>query len=173
MPPENPSTGRPFPRHFPGADFCAVRRFLGVYQEFLHPRETLRSQSLCKRLKGDIRCVPGELSATQTQIGIMTTANFYVPAAPLQSDLQLTKELPLFAKEQPSFTRRKLEAEPEKRLWKICAKAASPRLSGFERIALLVFGASGFVALACCVFEWLQLSNSGSLDQVVRVLLTR
>ena len=103
----------------------------------------------------------------------MTTANFYIPSAPLQSDLQLTKERPQFAIKQPSFTRRKVEAEPETRLWKICAKAASPRLSGFERIALLVFGASGFVALACCVFEWLQLSSSGSLDQVVHALLTR
>ena len=103
----------------------------------------------------------------------MTTTDFYVPAAPLQSDWELTKVRPQVAKKIPSFTRRKVEAEPETRLWKISAEAASPRLSGLERIALLVFGASALVALACCVFEWLQLSNTGSLDQVVRALLTR
>jgi hypothetical protein len=117
--------------------------------------------------------VPGELSATQTQIGIMTTADFYVPSAPLKSDLQLTKERPQFAKKQPSFTRCKVEAEPETRLWKISAQGAPLRLGAVEWIALLVFGASAICVLACCVFEWLQLSGSGSLDQVARALLNR
>jgi hypothetical protein len=103
----------------------------------------------------------------------MTTADFYVSAAPLQSELQLTKERPQVAKKEPSFTPRKVEAEPETRLWKICAQAAPPRLGAAEWIALLLFGASAICVLACCVFEWIQLSNSGSLDQVVRALLTR
>ena len=98
----------------------------------------------------------------------MTTADFYVLA-----DRELTKERPQVANKQPSFARCKVEAEPETRLWKISAEAASPRLSRFERIALLVFGASAFVALACCAFEWFHLFNSGALDHTVRALLTR
>lgn len=35
-------------------------------------------------------------------------------------------------------TRSKAEAEPEARLWKVCAEAASPRLGGFEWVAFLV-----------------------------------
>ena len=103
----------------------------------------------------------------------MKTTDFYILAAPLQSDQELTEEARRLAIKQPSFTRRKVEAEPETRLWKICAQAAPPRLGAAEWIALLIFGASTICILACCVFEWLQLSNSGSLDQVVRALLTR
>lgn len=101
------------------------------------------------------------------------TANYYVLAEPLKSDRELREEQPWVATEQLSFTRSKIEAEPEARLWKICAEAAPPRLNLFEWIALLVFGVSGIVVLACCVFEWLQLSNSSSLDQIVRALLTK
>jgi hypothetical protein len=103
----------------------------------------------------------------------MKTTDFYILAAPLQSDQELTEEARRLAIKQPSFTRRKVEAEPETRLWKICAQAAPPRLGAAEWIALLLFGASAICVLACCVFEWLQLSNSGSLDRVVRELLTR
>lgn len=102
----------------------------------------------------------------------MTTANYYVLTELLKSDRELREEQPWVATEQLSFTRSKIEAEPEARLWKICAEAAPSRLSVFEWIALLVFGVSGIVVLACCVFEWLQLSNSSSLDQIVRALLT-
>jgi hypothetical protein len=103
----------------------------------------------------------------------MTIANYYVLAEPLKSDRKLREEQPWVGTEQLSPTRPKIEAEPEARLWKICAEAAPPRLRVFEWIALLVFGVSGIVVLACCVFEWFQLSNSRSLDQVVRALLTR
>ena len=103
----------------------------------------------------------------------MTATDLYVPAAPLQSDQEPREEPRGIAIKQPSFTPPRIEAEPETRLWKICAEVAPPRLSRFEWIAILVFGASAFVALTCCVFEWLQLSSSGSLDQVVRALLTR
>src|ERR1700745_2986106 len=103
----------------------------------------------------------------------MTTADFYILAEPRRSDRRLKEERAPVATEQSSLTRPKVEAEPETRLWKICAEVAPPRLSRFEWIAILVFGASAFVALTCCVFEWLQLSSSGSLDQVVRALLTR
>jgi hypothetical protein len=103
----------------------------------------------------------------------MTTTDFYVLAAPLQSDQELTEEPRRIAIKEPSFTPPRIETEPETRLWKICAQAAPPRLGAAEWIALLLFGASAISILACCVFEWLQLSNSGSLDQVVRALLTR
>ena len=97
----------------------------------------------------------------------MTTANYYVLAQPLQSDRELREQHPLVAIEQLSFTRFKIDAEPEPRLWKICAGAAPQRLSVFEWVALLVFGVSAIFVLACCVFEWSQLSNTSSLDQII------
>jgi hypothetical protein len=103
----------------------------------------------------------------------MTTADFYVPAAPLQPDQELGQEPHRIAIKQPSLTPPRIEAEPERRLWKLCAQAAPPRFGAAEWIALLVFGAAEICILACCVFEWLQLSKTGSLDQVVRALLTR
>ena len=102
----------------------------------------------------------------------MTTANYYVLAEPRRSDRRL-KERGRVATKQSSISRPKVEAEPETRLWKVCAKAASPRLSKFEWIAMLVFAASALVAMACCTFEWLRLSNSAALEQTVRALLTR
>ncbi|MFY9986867.1 MAG: hypothetical protein WAK31_19060 [Chthoniobacterales bacterium] len=103
----------------------------------------------------------------------MTTANYYVLAEPRRFERRLKEEGRGVATKQSSLTRPKVEAEPETRLWKICAEAAPPRLSGFERIALLVFGASAFVALACCAFEWFHLFSSGALEHTVRALLTR
>jgi hypothetical protein len=103
----------------------------------------------------------------------MTTANYYILADPPRSAQELTKERSRVATKQASFTRPKVEAEPETRLWKICSEIAPPRLGRFERIALLVFGASAFLSLAFCVFEWFHLSNSGALDQIVRAILTR
>jgi len=103
----------------------------------------------------------------------MTTTDFYVPAAPLQSDQELREEPRGIAIKQPSFTPPRIEAEPETRLWKICAEVAPQRLSGIERIALLFFAASAFLSLAFCAFEWFRLSNSGALDQITRAILTR
>jgi hypothetical protein len=103
----------------------------------------------------------------------MTTANYYVLAEPPQSDQELTEDWPRVATNQSSFTRPKVEAEPETRLWKICAEVAPPRLNGFDWIAILVFGASAFLSLAFCAFEWFHLFSSGALDQIVHVILTR
>lgn len=100
----------------------------------------------------------------------MTTANLYVLTQPFK---ELTQERPPVAAEKTSPKQREVEAEPETRLWKICSEAASPRLGVFERAALFVFAVSAIFGCACCVFEWVQLSNSGSLEQVVRALLTR
>jgi cytochrome c-type biogenesis protein CcmH/NrfG len=100
----------------------------------------------------------------------MTTANYYVLAEPVR---ELTEERPRTTIERLSVKRREIEAKPETRLWKICAEAATPRLGVLERTALFVFAVSAIFGLACCVFEWFQLSNSGSLEQVVRALLTR
>jgi hypothetical protein len=102
----------------------------------------------------------------------MTTADFYILAEPRRSDRRLKEERPRVATEQSSLTRPKVEAEPETRLWKICAATASARLSRLERIAVLIFAASALVAMACCTLEWVRLSNSGALDQTVRALLT-
>ena len=104
---------------------------------------------------------------------IMTTADFYILAEPRRSERRLKEERARVLAEQPSLSRPKVEAEPETRLWKVCAEAASPRFSRFEWIAILVFAASALVAMACCTFEWFQLANSGALDQTVRALLTR
>ena len=103
----------------------------------------------------------------------MTTANYYVLAEPPQSAQELTKDRPRVATKQSSFTQPKVEAEPETRLWKICAEAAPPRLNRFEWIALLVFGASAILSLAFCAFEWFHLFNSGALEQIARAVLTR
>jgi hypothetical protein len=103
----------------------------------------------------------------------MTTANYYILADPPRSAQELTKERSRVATKQSSFTRPKVEAEPETRLWKICSEIAPPRLDRFEWIALLVFGASAFLSLAFCAFEWFHLFNSGALDQIARAILTR
>jgi hypothetical protein len=103
----------------------------------------------------------------------MTTANYYVPAAPLLPDQKLRKERNRVATKQSSATQVRVETEPETRLWRICAAAAPPRLRRLEWMALSVFGASAFLAMAFCAFEWLHLYNSGSLDQIVRAILTK
>jgi hypothetical protein len=103
----------------------------------------------------------------------MTTANYYVLGEPPQSDQELTEGRPRVATKQSSFTRPKVEAEPETRLWKICAEVATPRLNGFERIAILVFGASAFLSLAFCAFECFHLFSSGALDRIVHAILTK
>jgi hypothetical protein len=100
----------------------------------------------------------------------MTTATYYVFTEPFK---ELTEERTPAPAEKISPQRREVEAEPETRLWKICAEAAPPRLGVFELTALLMFAIAAILALTCCVFEWVQLSNSDSLDQVVRALLNR
>jgi len=101
------------------------------------------------------------------------TANYYILAEPPRSAQELTKERPRIATKQMSFPRPKVEAAPETRLWKICSEVAPQRLSGIEWIALLFFAASAFVSLAFCACEWFHLSNSGSLEQIVRAILAR
>jgi hypothetical protein len=100
------------------------------------------------------------------------TANYYVLADPPRSAQELTKERPRWATKQSSFTRPKVEAVPETRLWKICAQVAPPRLNSFEWIASLVFAASALLSLAFCAFEWFNLFKSGALDQIARAILT-
>jgi hypothetical protein len=95
--------GAPIPHRSLKLASFRVRRFLGASQEFLRPPETRRSQSLCKRFEGSIRCVPGEPSTTKTRIGTMTTTDFYILAAPLQSDQELTEEPRRIAIKEPSF----------------------------------------------------------------------
>jgi hypothetical protein len=72
-----------------------------------------------------------------------------------------------------SGTGDKAGAEPEARLWKICAEAASPQFTALEFVALILFGVLSLGAVSYCVSELFQLLNSGALDQTVRVLLTR
>ena len=103
----------------------------------------------------------------------MTTVNYYALAEPPQFERELTKEKTWVTKDHLSFARPKIVAEPETRLWMICTEAAPPRLSVFEWSALLVFGVAATFGLACCVFEWVHLSDTGSLDQVVQAFLTR
>ena len=102
---------------------------------------------------------------------IMATG-FYILEKPLYSDQGL-KERPRVATGQPSFARCEVEAETEKRLWKVCAEVASPGLSLFEWVALLVFGAASLGALAYGFYELFRLFHSGALDETVRALLTR
>ena len=103
----------------------------------------------------------------------MMTANYYVLGEPPRADQELTKDRTWVATKQSSFTRAKVEAEPEARLWKICAEVAPPRLSKFEWTALSVFGASAFLSLAFCSVTWFHLFSSEALDQIVSAILTR
>jgi hypothetical protein len=101
-----------------------------------------------------------------------TTENFRILAEPLES-LRGLKDQRRAASGEHSFSRSKAETEPETRLWKICAKAASPGLNGVEWIALLLLGASALGAMAYGFSESFHLFNSGALDQTVRAILTR
>jgi hypothetical protein len=103
----------------------------------------------------------------------MTTADFYILAEPTRSDRGLKEKRARAGAKQSLLSQPKVEAEPETRLWKVCLKAASPRFSRFEWIAILVSAASALVSMTCCAFEWIQLANSGALDQTVRALLAR
>jgi hypothetical protein len=99
----------------------------------------------------------------------MTTADFYIVAKPVQSD---QGQRPGVATGQPFFAASKVETEPETRLWKVCAMAASPRISGLEWVAFLLLGVSALGALAYGFSESFQLFNSGALDQTMCALLT-
>lgn len=103
---------------------------------------------------------------------IMATANFYVLAKPLQPDQGL-KQQNRIATGQASFTPPKAEAEPEARLWKLCAEATAQRSDSFDWVAFLLFVASALGALACCFSELFHVLNSGALDETVRALLRR
>jgi hypothetical protein len=102
----------------------------------------------------------------------MATTNFYTLAKPLRSDQGLKEERQA-ATRRLSDTGDKAEAEPEGRLWKVCAEAASPKFTVPELAAFLLFGLLSLGAGAYCISELLQLLNSGALDQAVGVLLTR
>lgn len=102
----------------------------------------------------------------------MATANFYALAKPLQSDQGLEEERHA-ATRRLSVTGDKAEAEPEARLWKVCAEAASPQFTLLELAAFLLLGVLSLGAVVYCVSELFQLLNSGALDQAVRMLLTR
>ena len=100
----------------------------------------------------------------------MSTANFYVLAKPMQS-AEGIQEQHRARTGQRSLRRPMLEAEPEARLWKICAEVASPRLSGFELVVFLLFGALSLVAMASCFSGMFQLLNGDVLEQTVRALV--
>ena len=101
-----------------------------------------------------------------------TTANFTILAEPLESRQGLKDKRQAAAAQRP-LSKSKAETEPETRLWKLCAEAASPRLSGAEWIALLLLGASALAALVLCLSESFHLFSTGALDQTVRALLMR
>jgi hypothetical protein len=101
-----------------------------------------------------------------------TTANFTILVEPLESHQGLKDKRQAAAGPRP-LSRSKAETEPESRLWKLCAEAAFPRLSGAEWVALLFLGTSALAALALCLSESFHLFSTGALDQTVRALLAR
>ena len=119
-----------------------------------------------------MRAWQNEDGLTRENPKVMSTANFYILAKPLQA-AEGIKEQSRVPARQLSVVQPKAETEPEERLWKICAEATSPRLNGFEWIAFLFFGALALGALAFCFSELFYLLNSGALDETVRALLTR
>jgi hypothetical protein len=115
----------------------------------------------------------GPLNQTEPNTGrnnIMSTANFYILAKPMQS-VQEPQEQHRAKTRQRSFRRPMVVAEPEARLWKVCAELASPRISGFEWVVFLLFGALSLVATASCFSGLFQLLNGDVLEQTVRALL--
>jgi len=99
----------------------------------------------------------------------MATTDFYILERPLQADQEGNQ----VAREESSFTRPKAEAEPEARLWKVCAEASSPRLGAIEWIVFLLIGALSLGTLAYCFSELFQLISNGALVQTVCALLSR
>jgi hypothetical protein len=117
----------------------------------------------------------GRMNATVIMIsqGAMALVGaFYILAKPLVSDQGLKEQNGVATRQLP-VARPKAETEPQERLWKVWAEAASPWLSGFEFIAFLFFGALALGGLAYCFSELFHLLNSGALDETVRALLTR
>ena len=102
----------------------------------------------------------------------MSTANIYLLGEPLQSDQGLKEQNSVAMRRLP-VAGAKAEGEPESRLWKVCADAASPRLSGLEFAAFFLFGVLALSALAYCFSELFHVLNSGALDETVRALLRR
>jgi hypothetical protein len=115
---------------------------------------------------------PAKMMANYREPNNMSTANLYILAKPLLSDKR-KKQQSRVATRKLSVVRSKAETEPEARLWKVCAEAASPRLGAIEWIAFPFIGALALGALACSFSESFRLLNSGALDQTVRALLTR
>lgn len=99
----------------------------------------------------------------------MATVDFDVLPEPLQFDQGL-REAKRAGTRRLCVTVAKAEAETS--LWKVCAEAASPRFSAFERIVFLLVGALSVGALAYCLSESVYLLNSGALDEIVRAFLT-
>jgi hypothetical protein len=102
----------------------------------------------------------------------MATTDFYTLAKPLQPDQRLEEERHA-ATGRLSVAGDKAEAEPEVRLWKVCAEAVSSQFTALEFVAFLLFGVLSLGAVAYCVSELFQLLTNSALDQAVRVLLTR
>ena len=100
----------------------------------------------------------------------MATGNFYTLAKPLQSDQRLKEERDA-ATRRLSVTGDKAEAEPEARLWKVCAEAAAPQFTVLELAAFLLFGVLSLGAVVSRFSELFQLLTSGELDQSVHALL--
>jgi hypothetical protein len=101
----------------------------------------------------------------------MTTANFFIVAEPPRSAQVLRKEPRVTTKKSP-FTELTVQAEPEACLWKICSEVAPQQLSRLEWTALLFFAGSALLSLIFCAFEWVHVSNTGALEQIVRTILT-
>ncbi len=102
----------------------------------------------------------------------MTTVHFYILPKPLRFHQGIGEQYRATDR-QRSFSRSKVEEEPETRLWKVCAEAACPRLNVFEWVAFLLFGAVSLGALVYGFCELSHLLNSGALDQTVRAFLTK
>jgi hypothetical protein len=96
----------------------------------------------------------------------MPTVDFYVLAEPRQCDQGLREA-------KRAGRHRLCVKETEGSLWKMCAEAAAPQFSAFERILFLLVGTLSLGASAYCLAESLCLVNSGALDEVVHALLTR
>jgi hypothetical protein len=96
----------------------------------------------------------------------MPTVDFYVLAEPRQCGQGLREA-------KRAGRHRLCVKETEGSLWKMCAEAAAPQFTVFERILFLLVGTLSLGASAYGLAESLCLLNSGALDEVVRAFLTQ
>jgi hypothetical protein len=111
--------------------------------------------------------VTNEDSSITERKNSMPAVNLEILEMPFRSD-EGRKAVSHFPMTRMSVARPSTETELEERLWKVCAKITSSRVSRFEWIVFLFFGVMALGATINCWSELFQLLRSASLEHLVR-----